>query len=305
MFHWVGAKPKLAEQARCFGLLGAMLRDLQPLGYTPTDPRYAEVKNAVLGIFEANAAAAIPVKTRLAACGCVGAGRRPEVAASPRCGLLGEGCGLRYRQVSGDGSRVQAFCGRWRAKAWGMGPPVTTAQLSGRRSVLVRCESLLRLGGRTVAERGRVGTCRGGSEGREYPWGNEEPDPDRANYDETKLGRVSPVGLFPRGSTPDGIADLAGNVWEWVADWYDESQEGRVIRGGAWDDYARCLRVSYRSGYHTGRPRQRSGVSLCPGSPLILFLFFPLAAKPLDFFLGHPDSARPCRKGRVKDRQAD
>ena len=53
MFHWMGAKPKLAEQARCFGLLGAMLRDLQPLGYRPPDPRYAEVNQAVLGIFEA------------------------------------------------------------------------------------------------------------------------------------------------------------------------------------------------------------------------------------------------------------
>ena len=57
----------------------------------PPDPPYADVKNAVLGIFEANNAAAIPLKTR-----------------------LGEGGGLRDRQVPGDRLRVPAFCGRWR-----------------------------------------------------------------------------------------------------------------------------------------------------------------------------------------------
>ena len=42
------------------------------------------------------------------------------------------------------------------------------------------------------------------------------PDADRLNCQETRIGKASPVGLFPRGSTPDGIADLYGNVWEWV-----------------------------------------------------------------------------------------
>ena len=44
VFHWAGIQPKLEEQAKCFGLLGAMLRDLQPLGYQPADRRYAEVR---------------------------------------------------------------------------------------------------------------------------------------------------------------------------------------------------------------------------------------------------------------------
>ena len=73
-----------------------------------------------------------------------------------------------------------------------------------------------------------------GAEGREYPWGKQAPDAERANYGKTQLERVSPVGLFPRGSTPDGIAELAGNVWEWVADWYDDSEKYRVLRGGSW-----------------------------------------------------------------------
>ena len=92
-----------------------------------------------------------------------------------------------------------------------------------------------------------------GPEGREYPWGNQEPDPDRANYDQTKLVGISPVGLFPRGSTPDGIADLAGNVREWVADyWYYDSQEYRALRGGSWYFNSTYLRASYRGGSQPG-----------------------------------------------------
>ena len=57
----LGARPALAAQARCAGLLGAMVSDLQTpqLKYQPADPRYRQVLGAVLGIFEAENAAAI------------------------------------------------------------------------------------------------------------------------------------------------------------------------------------------------------------------------------------------------------
>ena len=59
-----------------------------------------------------------------------------------------------------------------------------------------------------------------GEEGRRYPWGREKPDLERANYGacfgESALGATSSVGCFPRGSTPEGIHDLAGNVWEYT-----------------------------------------------------------------------------------------
>jgi formylglycine-generating enzyme required for sulfatase activity len=85
-----------------------------------------------------------------------------------------------------------------------------------------------------------------GTEARRYPWGNEPPDASRANYDETKVGAPTPVGLFPRGATPEGIQDLAGNVWEWTADWYETGMT-RVVRGGSWYDVSRNLRAAYRS----------------------------------------------------------
>jgi formylglycine-generating enzyme required for sulfatase activity len=61
----------------------------------------------------------------------------------------------------------------------------------------------------------------GGSEGRTYPWGEEEPGDTRANYGPMFHG-LKPVGTFPEGRTPEGVFDLAGNIGEWCADYYDE-----------------------------------------------------------------------------------
>jgi formylglycine-generating enzyme required for sulfatase activity len=101
-----------------------------------------------------------------------------------------------------------------------------------------------------------------GEEGREYPWGGEEPDGERANYRETGIGAATPVGLFGKGATPEGIHDLAGNVWEWLWDWHGDYPKGkqrnptgpkegidRVLRGGAWGVSASFLRSSVRYGY--------------------------------------------------------
>ncbi len=71
-----------------------------------------------------------------------------------------------------------------------------------------------------------------GPESRTYPWGPEEPDEYLANFGR-KVGEPSPVGMFPDGSTPQGVADMAGNIWEWVDAWYDNKKEVRVLRGGS------------------------------------------------------------------------
>ena len=128
-----------------------------------------------------------------------------------------------------------------------------------------------------------------GQEGRAYPWGKDEPDKERANYSETGIGAATPVGLFPKGATPDGIHDLAGNVWEWVADWYGEYPKGRqrnptgpkkgedrVLRGGAWGRNATLLRAAFRDRVVPEYRSELFRVSLCPGSifPLTPFPFF-------------------------------
>ena len=58
-----------------------------------------------------------------------------------------------------------------------------------------------------------------GTDGRRYPWGEDWPHAGVANFD-MQVGRTSPVGLYPAGASPCGCLDMAGNVNNWVADWY-------------------------------------------------------------------------------------
>ena len=58
-----------------------------------------------------------------------------------------------------------------------------------------------------------------GGDTRKYPWGDEWPRSDLANFDE-KVGSVSPVGSYPEGVSPYGCHDMAGNVNNWCRDWY-------------------------------------------------------------------------------------
>ena len=86
-----------------------------------------------------------------------------------------------------------------------------------------------------------------GSDGRIWPWGNQW-DAQRCNSVEGGPGDTTPVGAYPEGASPYGLLDMAGNVWEWVADWYDQSPDrdpkgpdsgqSRVMRGGSWYDVA-------------------------------------------------------------------
>jgi formylglycine-generating enzyme required for sulfatase activity len=58
-----------------------------------------------------------------------------------------------------------------------------------------------------------------GTDGRRYPWGNDWPSAETANFD-MAVGRTTAVGLYPAGASPYGCHDMAGNVNNWTADWY-------------------------------------------------------------------------------------
>ena len=103
-----------------------------------------------------------------------------------------------------------------------------------------------------------------GTDGRLYPWGNDPPTPLHANYGKTgshDYGALALVGTLEAGKSPYGVYDMAGNVWEWVSDWYDndyyknspqQNPTGppmggfKVIRGGAWNSNMRNLRSADR-----------------------------------------------------------
>ncbi len=98
-----------------------------------------------------------------------------------------------------------------------------------------------------------------GSDGRTFPWG-EGIDITRTNYFDSKLGDPVAVGSYETGKSVDGLYDMAGNVWEWMADWYeaypggsataspDFGQKTRTLRGGAFLDPANSLQSAFRGG---------------------------------------------------------
>jgi hypothetical protein len=72
----LGPRPTLADQARAAGVLGAVLRDLQPLDYQPADARYLKLLDDVLGIFDAARSRSIPIETRIEAADTFGHSER-------------------------------------------------------------------------------------------------------------------------------------------------------------------------------------------------------------------------------------
>jgi serine/threonine-protein kinase len=88
-----------------------------------------------------------------------------------------------------------------------------------------------------------------GTDGREYPWGDQF-DSSLCNSSESGINDTTPVGRYsPGGDSPYGVADMAGNVWEWTDSWWDKSQRSRVLRGGSFGVHSRGVRCAYHSGY--------------------------------------------------------
>ena len=119
---------------------------------------------------------------------------------------------------------------------------------------------------------------------RAYPWGDAAPDCSLANFynstgycvDDTRV-----VGGYPTGTSPYGALDMAGNVWEWIHNWWDGSYYGispgnnppgpatgtyKVLRGGGWGSYDSDLRVANRN--KTSAVNQTNVIGFrCAGAP--------------------------------------
>jgi formylglycine-generating enzyme required for sulfatase activity len=114
--------------------------------------------------------------------------------------------------------------------------------------------------------------ARGDKDSRRYPWGDNW-EPKRCNSKESGLGRAAPVGQYPRGDSPYGVGDMAGQVWEWCSSRYGgyadkpafgypyrsddgredlEGDDTRILRGGAWYNGGGYCRCSCRDGFIPG-----------------------------------------------------
>ncbi len=130
----------------------------------------------------------------------------------------------------------------------------------------------------------------GGDPTYDYPWSGGW-DATRCNSSVCRLGRTTPVGIYPRGATRHGLMDMAGNVWEWCLNkyhkpWLSEAQgiddtfAIRVYRGGSWANTPGTLRSSDRGKgeIDAGEQNRLYRLSSCPRTspnplPFILLSF--------------------------------
>jgi formylglycine-generating enzyme required for sulfatase activity len=121
-----------------------------------------------------------------------------------------------------------------------------------------------------------------GPKGQRFPWGEQPPNDELANLRKIKAGELGgpvPVGSYPRGVSPYGLLDMAGNVWEWCQDWHDyykdnlpkpgqyrEDLKGvkyRTLRSGCWFDEPIYLRSTNRYGLNPNYQGYVVGMRLC------------------------------------------
>ena len=288
----LGKPPEFADQARCAALLGVMMRDISRMGYQPKTPGYESTIRAAMRIFDA-AAEPVEIKTRIDAADALGQvgdprleednwvqipagifymgaqkekkkGRNydpePYGRESPvhKVTLLGFRIGRFPVTVQEFGAFLADGKGKFtepedweRQKQYPNRPVVGVSWFEAAAYCSWK-------GGRLPTEAEWERAARG-PDGSRYPWGDKPPlDTSHANH-KMVVGHPTPVGLFPKGNSSEGLCDMLGNVWEWCGDWYGPyemrspenprgPQDGKykVLRGGSWIDDPLVVRVSVR-----------------------------------------------------------
>lgn len=167
--------------------------------------------------------------------------------------------GAWWRDPDGDGRPLAVAADRWPVTAVSWDDAAAYCRWAGRRLP-------------TEAEWEKAAR---GTDGRTWPWGSSLPRGDQVNLADARTAlpwrerglddghaQTAPVGSYPLGASPYGAYDMAGNVWEWVADWYaadtgltapprdpqgPASGSEHVQRGGSFSDDRGAVRAARRS----------------------------------------------------------
>jgi hypothetical protein len=267
------ADKDLTSLARVVGVLGRILRILAVYDYQPSSRfGWGEARDRVMDIFTLEGASRVPVKQRIAAAETLGQAGDPRInplspEMLPVLGMEGVLLG-RYPVtvaeyhcfVEGNGYVDRQY---WEEEWWSVKEdkgwtepedwdeqlehqnwPVTGVSWYEAAAycnwLAVQTNLSYRLPREEEWEKAAI------NPNGEYPWGNAEPNPELLNFDENVRVRT-PVGIYPAGAAPGDHLDMAGNVWEWNWDSYEEGGSYLVIRGGSSYLAARFCRSAIRS----------------------------------------------------------
>ena len=159
--------------------------------------------------------------------------------------------GEKYFDIDDNDARVHRRDGKWMADLGFENNPVVEASWYG---AVAHCRWL----GKRLPTEAEWEKAARGTDARKYPWGNEPPDRTRAHFG-AGWSDLKPVGSLPKGASPYGLLDAAGNGWEWVSSAYQpypyNAKDGREdprkdvvrsTRGGGHDVRAEELTTTHR-----------------------------------------------------------